>query len=245
VLCWPCWAHILLFRRRLLQFNIFIYGQDVLHIRSTEARFPASGRGHRDRSWQLCRGISFGRKNRVRTDSSRLMGMTVLGLCLAIRTCLSAPCCCCWLRWASSSFFIVPISALIQHQPEEDKKASSSHGELALFCRHRRCFGRVLRRHALRPPQPGRDFLLVGGCDARSNGLCVVAAAGFLAAVDPVDCHEYALPPGCRGARERAGAWRSVADTNHVSMADAVLLIASIGRPIRFLMFKALTSIHW
>jgi len=50
--------------------------------------------------------------------------------------------------------------------------------------------------------------------------------------------HAYAVSPGREGRENvpaRAGA---LLTPNHVSMADAVLLIASIDRPIRFLMFK-------
>jgi len=68
----------------LLQFNIFIYGQDVLHIRSTQGGFLQSGSGNRHRPWQLCRGISLGGKIEYGLIPLGSLGMTVLGLCLAI-----------------------------------------------------------------------------------------------------------------------------------------------------------------
>src|SRR3989442_15063399 len=107
----------------LLQFNIFIYGQDVLHIRSTEGGFLQAA---------IAIGIGLGSFAAGYLSAGKIeygliplgsMGMTVLGLCLAIphvpfRTVL--------LLLAQlgffGGFFIVPISALIQHQPEEDKK---------------------------------------------------------------------------------------------------------------------------
>jgi len=65
----------------------------------------------------------------------------------------------CWISaliaWLTRRFY-VPQRA-DPAPAEEAKKAWSSARELALFCRHRRCFGRVLRRHAL-ATSAGRDF---------------------------------------------------------------------------------------
>src|SRR5438552_598329 len=107
----------------LLQFNIFIYGQDVLHIRSTQGGFLQAA---------VAIGIGLGSFAAGYLSAGKIeygliplgsLGMTALGMCLAVpnisfRTVL--------LLLAGLGFlvgfFIVPISALIQHRPEADKK---------------------------------------------------------------------------------------------------------------------------
>src|SRR5437764_6003525 len=109
----------------LLQFDIFIYGQDVLHIRATQGGFLQAA---------VAIGIGLGSFAAGYLSAGKIeygliplgsLGMTALGMCLAVpnisfRTVL--------LLLAGlgffGGFFIVPISALIKHQPEEDKKGS-------------------------------------------------------------------------------------------------------------------------
>jgi len=69
----------------LLQFNIFIYGQDVLHIRSTQGGFPAGGLWPSESAWAvLPRDISRAEKIEYGLIPLGSLGMTFLGLCLAI-----------------------------------------------------------------------------------------------------------------------------------------------------------------
>src|SRR5947207_871133 len=107
----------------LLQFDIFIYGQDVLHIRATEGGFLQAAVAIGIGLGSFAAGYLSAGKSEHGFIPLGSMGMTVLGLCLAIpdlsfRSVL--------LLLAAlgffGGFFIVPISALIQHQPEEDKK---------------------------------------------------------------------------------------------------------------------------
>src|SRR5205823_12553641 len=107
----------------LLQFNIFIYGQDVLHIRSTEGGFLQAAIAIGIGLGSVAAGYLSGGKIEYGLIPLGSMGMTVLGLCLAIphvpfRTVLLLLA----LLGFFGGFFIVPISALIQHQPEDDKK---------------------------------------------------------------------------------------------------------------------------
>src|SRR5438105_14857140 len=107
----------------LLQFDIFIYGQDVLHIRSTEGGVLQAAIAIGIGLGSFAAGYLSGGKIEYGLIPLGSMGMTVLGLCLAIpdlsfRTVL--------LLLAAlgffGGFFIVSISALFQHQPEADKK---------------------------------------------------------------------------------------------------------------------------
>src|SRR6266571_4411850 len=86
-------------------------------------RTAASGDRHWHRRGQPGAGISFAGKNRFRLVPLGSLGMTALGLCLAIPD-LSFHAVLALLAALGffGGFFIVPISALIQHRPEEDKK---------------------------------------------------------------------------------------------------------------------------
>src|SRR5438270_13907487 len=107
----------------LLQFDIFIYGQDVLHIRATQGGFLQAA---------VAIGIGLGSFAAGYLSAGKIeygliplgsLGMTALGMCLAVpnisfRTVL--------VLLAGFGFFgglfIVPSSGLIQHRPAEDKK---------------------------------------------------------------------------------------------------------------------------
>src|SRR6267143_10964 len=107
----------------LLQFNIFIYGQDVLHIRSTDGGFLQAA---------IAIGIGLGSFAAGYISAGKIeygliplgsMGMTALGLCLAIpHLSFRAVLLLLAVLGFFGGFFIVPVSALIQHRPEEDKK---------------------------------------------------------------------------------------------------------------------------
>src|SRR5467141_4241314 len=107
----------------LLQFNIFIYGQDVLHIRSTQGGFLQAAVAIGIGLGSFAAGYLSGGKIEYGLIPLGSLGMTVLGLCLAIPD-LSFRAVLLLLAALGffGGFFIVPNSALIQHQPEEDKK---------------------------------------------------------------------------------------------------------------------------
>ena len=208
------WQHLFLFCRRAAAIqHFYLWARRVAHPLN-RGWFSASGDRHRHRPGQLCGGISLGRKNRVRINSSRLYRDDGLG------------------TLPGESGFVVPNRVVAPGGSRllrgifhcADQRADSTpargrqegrryrHGELAFFCGHRRRVSCVLRGHTFCPSQPGRNFLLVCDCDAGGDGLCVVATAGFAAAADALDCHAYSVPAGRRRTGERAGARRRVAD---------------------------------
>jgi acyl-[acyl-carrier-protein]-phospholipid O-acyltransferase / long-chain-fatty-acid--[acyl-carrier-protein] ligase len=224
----------------LLQFNIFIYGQDVLHIRSTEGGFLQAA---------IAIGIGLGSFAAGYLSAGKIeygliplgsIGMTVLGLCLAIpdlsfRSVLALLA----VLGFFGGFFIVPVSALIQHRPEERHKGSvigianwlSFAGIGAASSTY------YVATHFLHL-SPGQIFFW--------SALATLAATGYLLWLLPdsllrlflwIATHTlYRLDvEGRENVPARGGA---LLTPNHVSMADAVLLIASIDRPIRFIMFK-------
>src|SRR3989440_174587 len=168
------------------------------------------------------------------------MGMTVLGLGLAIpdlsfRTVL--------LLLAAlgffGGFFIVPISALIQHQPEEDKKGVViGTANWLSFVGIGAASGVYYAATHFAHLSPGGIFFW--------SAIATLGATAYVLWLLPdsllrlmlwIATHTlYRLDvEGRENLSARGGA---LLTPNHVSMADAVLLIASIDRPIRFLMFK-------
>jgi acyl-[acyl-carrier-protein]-phospholipid O-acyltransferase/long-chain-fatty-acid--[acyl-carrier-protein] ligase len=168
------------------------------------------------------------------------MGMTALGLCLAIPD-LSFRAVMLLLAGLGffGGFFIVPVSALIQHRPEEDKKGGvigaanwlsfvGIGGASAVY---------YAATHFLHL-SPGAIFFW--------SALATFGATAYVVWLLPdsllrlmlwIATHTlYRLDvAGRENVPVRGGA---LLTPNHVSMADAVLLIASIDRPIRFLMFR-------
>jgi len=224
----------------LLQFNIFIYGQDVLHIRSTEGGFLQAAVAIGIGLGSFAAGYLSGGKIEYGLIPLGSMGMTVLGACLAIpdlsfRTVL--------LLLAAlgffGGFFIVPISALIQHQPEEDKKG------VVIGTANWLSFVGIGAASAVYYAATHYAHLSPAGIFFWS-AVATLGATAYVLWLLPDSLLRLILwiatntlyrldVVGRENVPARGGA---LLTPNHVSMADAVLLIGSIGRPIRFLMFK-------
>src|SRR6266404_11041 len=224
----------------LLQFNIFIYGQDVLHIRSTQGGFLQAAVAIGIGLGSFAAGYLSGGKIEYGLIPLGSLGMTFLGLCLAIpdlsfRTVL--------LLLAAlgffGGFFIVPISALIQHQPEEDKKGVViGTANWLSFVGIGAASGVYYAATHFAHLSPGGIFFW--------SALATLGATAYVLWLLPDSLLRLLLwiatntlyrldVVGRENVPARGGA---LLTPNHVSMADAVLLIASIDRPIRFIMFK-------
>jgi acyl-[acyl-carrier-protein]-phospholipid O-acyltransferase/long-chain-fatty-acid--[acyl-carrier-protein] ligase len=136
-------------------------------------------------------------------------------------------------------FFIVPISALIQHQPEEDKKG------VVIGTANWLSFVGIGTASAVYYAATHFIHLSPGGIFFWS-AIATLGATAYVLWLLPdsllrlmlwIATHTlYRLDvEGRENVPARGGA---LLTPNHVSMADAVLLIASIDRPIRFLMFR-------
>src|SRR6266852_5756372 len=224
----------------LLQFNIFIYGQDVLHIRSTQGGFLQAAIAIGIGLGSFAAGYLSGGKIEYGLIPLGSLGMTALGLCLAIPD-LSFRAVLLLLAALGffGGFFIVPISALIQHRPEENKKGViiGTANWLSFVGIGAASSVYYVSTHFLRL-SPGEIFFW--------SGLATLGATGYVLWLLPdsllrlflwIATHTlYRLDVvGRENVPARGGA---LLTPNHVSMADAVLLIASIDRPIRFIMFK-------
>src|SRR6266699_1047466 len=224
----------------LLQFNIFIYGQDVLHIRSTQGGFLQAAVAIGIGLGSFAAGYLSGGKIEYGLIPLGSMGMTVLGLCLAIPD-LSFRAVLLLLAALGffGGFFVVPISALIQHQPEEDQKGVviGAANWLSFVCIGAASGVYYAATHFLHL-SPGGIFFW--------SALATLAATVYVLRLLPDSLLRLFLwiatntlyrldVEGRENVPTRGGA---LLTPNHVSLADAVLLIASIDRPIRFLMFK-------
>src|SRR5712671_5803229 len=224
----------------LLQWNIFLYGQEVLNLDSSHGGFLQAAVGIGMGVGSFAAGYLSGGKIEYGLIPMGALGMTALGLGLAIPglSFLAVALLLAALGFAGG-FFIVPISALIQHIPAEEHKggvlgaanwlsfvgvgvASGTYYALAHWLHLR----------------PGTIFLWAS--------MATLAATGYVLYLLPDSLIRLLLwmathtlyrldVAGREHVPARGGA---LLVPNHVSMADGAFLIAALDRPVRFLMFK-------
>jgi acyl-[acyl-carrier-protein]-phospholipid O-acyltransferase / long-chain-fatty-acid--[acyl-carrier-protein] ligase len=224
----------------LLTANIVFYGSDVLHISSSRTGILQAA---------VAIGIGLGSLTAGYLSSGKVeygliplgsVGMTVFGILLSganlsfahVLVLLSA------LGFAAG-FFAVPVNALIQHRPDEkDKGGVIAAANLLSFVGIGGAAGVYYVFQHYTHLSPPNIFLCAS--------LMTVAATLYVLYLLPdallrlllwIATHTlYRIHlQGRDNVPAKGGA---LLVPNHVSMVDAVLLIASIDRPIRFLMFK-------
>jgi acyl-[acyl-carrier-protein]-phospholipid O-acyltransferase/long-chain-fatty-acid--[acyl-carrier-protein] ligase len=224
----------------LLTANIVFYGSDVLHISSTQTGILQAAVAIGIGLGSLSAGYLSGGKVEYGLIPLGSVGMTIFGILLSgknlsftnVLILLAA-------LGFSAGFFAVPVNALIQHRPNEKDKG-----------------GVIAAANLL-------SFVGIGGAAAvyyvfqhywhfsppaifLSSSLATVAATIYVLYLLPDALLRLLLwfathtlyrihLEGRENVPAKGGA---LLVPNHVSMVDAVLLIASIDRPIRFLMFK-------
>jgi acyl-[acyl-carrier-protein]-phospholipid O-acyltransferase / long-chain-fatty-acid--[acyl-carrier-protein] ligase len=224
----------------LLQFNIFLYGQDVLHLDSTHGGFLQGAVAIGIGVGSFAAGFLSGGKIEYGLIPLGTLGMTALGLCLAIPglTFEAVVLLLAGLGFAGG-FFIVPVSALIQHIPEEERKGGVLGAANWLsFVGVGVASGAYYAMSHWLHLSPGGIFLWAS--------IATLAATGYVLYLLPDSLIRLLLWTATHtlyrldiAGRERVPAkGGALLVPNHVSMADAAFLIASLDRPIRFLMFK-------
>jgi len=224
----------------LLQFVIVFYGREVLHLDETRGGYLQAA---------LAIGIGVGSYAAGLLSSGKIeygliplgaIGMSVFALAISLHglTFLQVLLLLGALGFAGG-FFVVPINALIQHRPEENHK-----GSVIAFANFLSFVGVILASAIY---SGFTHYLHVG----LASFFLWTAFLSLAATVYVI----YLLPDsllrlllwfathtlyrldvvGRENVPARGGA---LFTPNHVSMADAVLLIASIDRPIRFIMFR-------
>jgi acyl-[acyl-carrier-protein]-phospholipid O-acyltransferase/long-chain-fatty-acid--[acyl-carrier-protein] ligase len=224
----------------LLQFVIVFYGREVLHIDETHGGYLQAA---------LAIGIGLGSYAAGLLSAGKIeygliplgaIGMSSFAFAISIHglTFLQVVLLLAALGF-SGGFFIVPINALIQHRPAEDKK-----GSVIAFANFLSFVG-VIGASAI---YSGFTHYLHVGLQSFFIWTAVMslAATAYVLWLLPDSLLRLLLwmlthtlyrldVAGRERVPARGGA---LLVPNHVSMADAVLLIAAIDRPVRFLMFK-------
>src|SRR5215471_771276 len=224
----------------LLTANIVFYGSDVLHATSTRTGILQAAVAIGIGVGSLAAGYLSGGKVEYGLIPLGSIGMTIFGILLSahnlsfhhVLVLLAA------LGFAAG-FFAVPVNALIQHRPDEkDKGGVIAAANLLSFVGIGGAAGVYYVLQHLAHLGPSAIFLSVS--------IVTIAATTYVLYLLPdallrlllwIATHTlYRIHlEGRENVPEKGGA---LLVPNHVSMVDAVLLIASIDRPIRFLMFK-------
>jgi acyl-[acyl-carrier-protein]-phospholipid O-acyltransferase/long-chain-fatty-acid--[acyl-carrier-protein] ligase len=224
----------------LLQFVIVFYGREVLHIDETHGGYLQAA---------LAIGIGVGSYAAGMLSAGKIeygliplgaIGMSLFAFAISIHglTFFQVVVLLAALGF-SGGFFIVPINALIQHRPAEDKK-----GSVIAFANFLSFVG-VIAASAI---YSGFTHYLHVGLPSFFIWTAVMslAATAYVLWLLPDSLLRLLLwmlthtlyrldVAGRERVPARGGA---LLVPNHVSMADAVLLIAALDRPVRFLMFK-------
>ena len=224
----------------LLQFNIFLYGQDVLHLNSTRGGLLQAAVAIGIGVGSLAAGFLSGGKIEYGLIPLGALGMSAFGLSLSVPgLSFSAVLLLLGILGFAGGFFIVPISALIQHIPEQEHKGS------VLGAANWLSFVGV-------GVASGAYYAMSHWAHLSPGAIFLASAIGTLAATAYV---LYLLPDSLlrlllwlathtlyrldvNGREHVPAKGGALLVPNHVSMADAAFLIAALERPVRFLMFK-------
>ena len=228
------------FLAALLQFDIVFYGRDLLHETATRGSFLQAAIAIGIGLGSLAAGYLSGGKIEYGLIPLGAIGITVFGFLLAISG-LSFPTVLALLALLGffGGFFIVPISALLQHRPEEQHRGGVlAAANLLSFIGILGASGAFyVLKHYLHLGPAGiffwSSFLTLAALiyllwllpDSLLR-LVLWIAANTIYRLD-LKGNEY-LPA-------RGGV---LLTPNHASWVDAVLLVAATDRPIRFLMFR-------
>jgi acyl-[acyl-carrier-protein]-phospholipid O-acyltransferase / long-chain-fatty-acid--[acyl-carrier-protein] ligase len=228
------------FLAALLQFDIVFYGRDVLHVAATHGGFLQAAIAIGIGIGSLAAGYLSGGKIEYGLIPLGAVGITIFGFLLALpglsfTAVLS--------RLAAlgffSGFFIVPISALLQHRPEAEHRGGvlaaanlwSFVGILGASVIY------YLAKHFAHLGPVAIFFWASLGTAAALAYVLWLLPDSLLRLLLWIAAHTiYRLDlKGNENIPARGGA---LLTPNHSSWVDAVLLIAATDRPIRFLMFK-------
>ena len=224
----------------LLQFVIVFYGREILHLDETHSGYLQAA---------LAIGIGIGSYAAGLLSAGKIeygliplgaMGMSLFALAISFHglTFLQVLLLLGALGLAGG-FFVVPINALIQRRPEENHK-----GSVIAFANFLSFVGVIVASAIY---SGFTHYLHVGLASFFLwTAAMSLAATVYVLSLLPDSLLRLLLwiatntlyrldVQGRENVPTRGGA---LLTPNHVSMADAVLLIASIDRPIRFLMFR-------
>jgi len=229
----------------LLIINVVLYGTDVLHVseQASSGLLVASSLGIGFGSFLA--GYLSGGKIEYGLIPLGAIGITIMTALLS-RTGLSFNSVLAHLALLGffAGFFAVPINALIQHRPAPDRKggiiaAANLLSFVGIALQPIAQYAMIYIGH----PNPARVFLI--------TSLLTLGATIYVVALLPDSLVRLVLwmathslyhmrVEGRENIPETGGA---LLVANHMSFVDALLLIASTDRPIRFLIFKGIYDV--
>lgn len=224
----------------LLQANIVFYSNDVLKVSSLHNGYLQAGSAIGIALGSVAAGYLSGNKIEYGLIPLGSIGITVVAAALSLHgLSFAAVLALLVIVGFSSGFFIVPINALIQHRPEDSQRgaviaAANLLSFVGVFVATAMYYAMSHWLHL----GPAGIFLGVS--------IVTVAATAYVLYLLPdamlrlllwLAAHTvYRIKiTGAENVPAKGGA---LLVPNHVSMADAALLIAATDRPVRFLMFK-------
>jgi len=237
----------LFFLAALLQFTIVIYGHDILHIDDAHTSYLQAAVGIGIGIGSLAAGYLSGGKIEYGLIPLGAVGMTVFGALLyspgqslvAAATHLA-------LLGFFGGFFVVPLGALIQHRPKPEHKggviaASNLLSFVGIFIAAGAYyfFSSVLHQTARGIFLDGAALTLV--TTIYSIYLLPDSLLRFVLWAATHSLYRIRVE-GRKNIPETGGA---LFVANHMSFIDALLMIASTDRPIRFLMFKGIYDLPY
>jgi acyl-[acyl-carrier-protein]-phospholipid O-acyltransferase / long-chain-fatty-acid--[acyl-carrier-protein] ligase len=248
VLAWAVVGNTyLFFLAGLLQFVIVIYGHDVLHIDDTHTSYLQAAVGLGIGLGSAAAGYLSGGKIEYGLIPLGAVGMTVFGAVLY------DPHLTLWSSATHLAFlgffgglFAVPLGALIQHRPRPEQKggiiaAANLLSFVGIFVAAGAyyLFSAVLHQTARGIFLDGAILTLV--TTAYSIYLLPDSLLRFVLWVATHSIYRIRVQ-GRENVPERGGA---LLVCNHMSFVDANLLLASVERPIRFLMYKGIYDLPY
>ncbi len=224
----------------LLQFVIVFYGREILRLDETHSGYLQAALAIGIGMGSYAAGLLSAGKIEYGLIPLGAMGMSLFALAISFHglTFLQVLLLLGALGFAGG-FFVVPINALIQRRPEENHK-----GSVIAFANFLSFVGVIVASAIY---SGFTHYLHVGLASFFLwTAAMSLAATGYVLYLLPDSLLRLLLwistntlyrldVQGRENVPARGGA---LLTPNHVSMADAVLLIASIDRPIRFLMFR-------
>jgi len=224
----------------LLQFDIVFYGRDVLRVTATHGSYLQAAIAIGIGLGSLAAGYLSGGKIEYGLIPLGAIGITLFGFLLALPG-LTFTTVLAFLAALGffGGFFIVPISALLQHRPEEQHRGGvlATANLLSFVGILGASLVYFLAKHFLHLSAAGIFFwasFVTLGALAYVLWLLPDSLLRLLLWIAAHTLYRLDLK-GNENIPARGGA---LLTPNHASLVDAVLLIAATDRPIRFLMFK-------
>ncbi len=226
----------------LLQFNIVLYGSDILHVGETEGGYLQAATAIGIGIGSLAAGYLSGNKIEYGLIPLGSIGLTLFGS-LLYRSGLSFGAVALNLAMLGffSGFFIIPISAIIQHRPNKDSKggvlaATNLLSFIGVFLASAVWYGMKTLVHF----DPPTIFL--------ASALITLIGTMYVLTILPDMLLRFLLwlfthsvyrikVTGRDNIPDKGGA---LFVCNHLSFVDGLLLIASTDRFVRFIMYKGI-----